>query len=416
MTSKSSVLHQTFKSTTSTRAPSSSYASGSSSASSSSASPSFFPLASSQSSRVVHPPTSYWYTSRPSLSATLASLERTLNQSRTHLFKCGLLRSIATPLSSSEFASSLPHPRERRWKDAKEMGVYLRNGTDLRTSEYRRLTGVLAHLEGLLPYAKLADELPPPSTTSPQGINRSVLPPSLVVNPVAANQALASRSQQKDASSDSAEDPSEHQDVDHYRGSATTLSEQLDVLLSRFIAPAVVSATGTTLERVSGAARRLGRMDHHGRVNAVGRRKESTARVWIIPASSASTEASDQAPTPGRILVNSTSLPEYFSVASHRSTVVRPLTLTSSLGVFNVFAIAEGGGIAAQAEAVAMAMARALAEWERCKIEQGELQEGEVTWREILKKANLIDRDPRMVERKKTGQAKARKKFAWVKR
>ncbi|KDE06766.1 hypothetical protein MVLG_02962 [Microbotryum lychnidis-dioicae p1A1 Lamole] len=415
MTSKSSVLHQTLKSTASTRAPSS-YASGSSSSSSS---PSFFPLASSHSARVVHPPTAYWYTSRPSLNATLASLERTLNQSRTHLFKCGLLRSIATPLSSSEFASSLLHPRERRWKDAKEMGVYLRNGTDLRTSEYRRLTGVLAHLEGLLPYAKLGDELPPPSTTSPQGINRSVLPPSLVVDPVAANQALASRSQQKDApaeSAESAEPESEHEDVDSYRGSATTLSEQLDVLLSRFVAPAVLSATGATLERVSGAARRLGRMDHHGRVNAVGRRKESTARVWIIPASSAATESTEQDPTPGRILVNATSLPEYFSVASHRSAVVRPLTLTSSLGVFNVFAIAEGGGIAAQAEAVAMAMARALAEWERCKIEQGELQEGEVTWREILKKANLIDRDPRMVERKKTGQAKARKKFAWVKR
>lgn len=82
--------------------------------------------------------------------------------------------------------------------------------------------------------------------------------------------------------------------------------------------------------------------------------------------------------------------------------------------------LVKGGGLAAQSEAVAMGIGRALVEWERSeteiRAEKGKVEGTGEEWRDILKKAKLLERDPRMVERKKTGQPKSRKKNAWVKR
>ncbi|ORY87466.1 ribosomal protein S9/S16-domain-containing protein [Leucosporidium creatinivorum] len=344
---------------------------------------SFFPTQSFSQPRQQLPPNSLWFTARPSLNATLQSLQTTLTASRAHLFKAGLLPSINSSLGvDAEFSSTLPHPRARRWMATKEMATYLRNGTDLKSSQYKKLTSVLSNLEGLLPYAELADQLPSPSS------------PSLVVDPVAASKGAL-----------------EGQDA--FRGDSVSLRAQLEDILARFQQPQAVSSTGIAVDRVVGKDRRLGKKDKEGRVMAVGRRKESGARVWIIPAQGAA-DAAEQ--IPGRVLVNSKPLPTYFPLHTHSAAAIQALTLTSSLGSFNVFAIVKGGGIAAQADAVAMGVARALVEWERCEVEAGRIEEATETWRDLLKKAKLIERDPRMVERKKTGQLKARKKFTWVKR
>ncbi|GAA5962025.1 hypothetical protein JCM21900_002802 [Sporobolomyces salmonicolor] len=356
-----------------------------------SASSAFFPVQSSPSPSTLpirptlKPPSALWYTARPSLSATLTSLDETLTRARVHLFRQGLLPSISAPIAGAraEFGEVLPHPRLRRWKNAKEMATYLRNGASLKTNEYKRLTAVLAHLEGLLPYAQVADSVSADATSAP----------SLVVDPVALSTHRAA----------SPED---------VRGApSSSLHSQLEGLLAHFQQAPAVSSTGVTVARVAGKDRRLGSQDALARTYAVGRRKESSARVWIVPAALAQEDAAL-----GRVLVNTLALPSYFSQPTLRTAVVRPFALTSSLGAFNVFAIVKGGGIAAQADAVAMGIARALAEWERCEVAAGRRAEAEESWRDVLKRADLIDRDPRMVERKKTGQVKARKKWTWVKR
>lgn len=259
------------------------------------------------------------------------------------------------------------------------MATYLRNGTSLRTSQYKKLTGLLSHLESLLPYAQIADSLP------------TTILPTLSIDPVA--QVLG--------------EPVPN-DL------PTGLQTQLETILNHFLAKKAISASGETLERVEGRNRRLGKKDEMGRVMAVGRRKESAARVWLVPVPSSSTTTSTQLGIPGRVLINSVPLPNYFPQPTQRATAINPLTLTSTLGSFNVFAIAKGGGLSAQADAVAMGLARALVEWETCEIEQGKMEESSPQiFRELLKKAGLIERDPRMVERKKTGQPKARKMPTW---
>lgn len=236
----------------------------------------------------------------------------------------------------------------------KEMATYLRTGTDLRSSQYKKLTSLLSNLEGLLPYAEVADALPN---------NRG--PPIITMDPV-------SKATGKG---------------DGQLIGGTSLHPQLAGLLARFEQARVVSATGLVVNRVVGVDRRLGKMDAAGRVMAVGRRKESGARVWIVPVQSAEGGADS---IPGRVLINTRSLPEYFSLPAHRSAAILPLTLTSTLGSFNVFAIARGGGLAAQSEAIAMGLSRALVEWERCQVEAGKLVEGAQQWREVLKQGELF--------------------------
>ncbi|BGP49033.1 37S ribosomal protein S9, mitochondrial [Rhodotorula kratochvilovae] len=340
----------------------------------------------------LKPPSREWYTARPTLTQTLTALEDAVTASRAHLYRQGLLPSIAASIAhDGEFAGVLPHPRQRRWKQAKDMAAYLRTGAQLKSSQYKRLTAALAHLEGLLPYARVADSLAASAASGPAA------GPALVVDPVAA---ATGRAPSRDA----------------VRGEPSHgLSAQLEALLAHFTQPAAVSSTGVAVERVVGQARRLGAQDAQQRVFAVGRRKESGARVWIVPTSVAAPADAQEAPL-GRVLVNTLPLPEYFAQTPHRSVVVHPLALTSALGAFNVFAIVKGGGQAAQADAVAMGVARALAEWERIEIEASRRDEGVASWRDILKRAKLIERDPRVVERKKTGRVKARKMPTWVKR
>lgn len=125
-------------------------------------------------------------------------------------------------------------------------------------------------------------------------------------------------------------------------------------------------------------------------IHKIGRRKTAVARVYVAEGS-------------GNITVNKKEFATYFPTATLQYKVMQPLTLTESAANFDVKVNVYGGGTTGQAEAVRMAIARAM-----CEID--------VENRSILKPEGLLTRDPRMVERKKFGQKKARKKFQFSKR
>lgn len=126
-------------------------------------------------------------------------------------------------------------------------------------------------------------------------------------------------------------------------------------------------------------------------VEAIGRRKTATARVRITPA--------------GKTVftVNSKPLKEYFALPALSQVAEAPLKKVKMDGFLNVSAKTVGGGIAAQATAVAHGLARAISK-----------KDG--TLRGTLKKAKLLTRDSRMKERRKFGLKKARKSPQWSKR
>jgi small subunit ribosomal protein S9 len=111
------------------------------------------------------------------------------------------------------------------------------------------------------------------------------------------------------------------------------------------------------------------KIDEFGRAYATGRRKESSARVWMIPTKEASnvldqakTETEGEATIPTtQVLINHLPLATHFEKTSDRETVLRSLRITGLLGGYNVFALVRGGGTSGQAGAVGLAMARALA-------------------------------------------------------
>ena len=105
----------------------------------------------------------------------------------------------------------------------------------------------------------------------------------------------------------------------------------------------------------------------------------------------------------GNITVNKRNLNDYFTTGTLQYKVKQPFTLTETEGNYDVKVNVYGGGITGQAEAVRLALSRAM-----CEID--------IENRGILKPEGLLTRDPRMVERKKFGQKKARKKFQFSKR
>lgn len=168
------------------------------------------------------------------------------------------------------------------------------------------------------------------------------------------------------------------------------------------------------------------KFDQYGRTYTVGKRKTSAARVWVIPMKqqgsvgtpapsppTTDAEAADAllglTPQPSAtihastVLVNNIPLAEYFPVPADRERVIRPLKIAGVLGGYNVFALVRGGGTSGQSGAVALGLAKGIAAHEPA-VEA------------VLRRAKLMRRDPRMVERKKTGMPKARKRYAWVKR
>jgi small subunit ribosomal protein S9 len=124
--------------------------------------------------------------------------------------------------------------------------------------------------------------------------------------------------------------------------------------------------------------------------NAIGRRKCAVARVYIKEGT-------------GVILVNGRDYKEYFPTAILQNTVQQAFEISGTVGTFDVSANLNGGGVKGQAEALRLGISRVLCELDPSR-------------RSALKAEGLMRRDPRMVERKKFGQKKARKRFQFSKR
>ncbi|TAI47075.1 30S ribosomal protein S9 [Flagellimonas allohymeniacidonis] len=125
-------------------------------------------------------------------------------------------------------------------------------------------------------------------------------------------------------------------------------------------------------------------------VHKIGRRKTAVARVYLSEGK-------------GNITVNKKDYKDYFSTATLQYKVQQAFALTGNEDSYDVKVNVYGGGITGQAEAIRLALSRAM-----CEINEEN--------RTVLKPEGLLTRDPRMVERKKFGQKKARKKFQFSKR
>ena len=125
-------------------------------------------------------------------------------------------------------------------------------------------------------------------------------------------------------------------------------------------------------------------------IHKIGRRKTAVARVYLKDGS-------------GNITVNKKDVNDYFTTGTLQYKVAQPLMLTENEGKYDLSINVFGGGITGQAEAIRLAISRIM-----CELDAEN--------RLVLKPEGLLTRDPRMVERKKFGQKKARKKFQFTKR
>lgn len=125
-------------------------------------------------------------------------------------------------------------------------------------------------------------------------------------------------------------------------------------------------------------------------INTLGRRKTAVARVYLSKGK-------------GNVVVNKKDYKEVFPIDVLQSKITQPFELTDTVGQYDVKVNVAGGGINGQVEAIRLGIARALVEISE-------------EYKPLLKEEGLMTRDPRMVERKKPGQPKARKKFQFSKR
>lgn len=123
---------------------------------------------------------------------------------------------------------------------------------------------------------------------------------------------------------------------------------------------------------------------------ATGRRKTSVAQCRFIPGN-------------GKIIVNKRPIEEYFPVEVHRTKINQPFAITKTEGKFDTTIVVRGGGKSGQTGAIQLGLSRALVHFDE-------------QMHQALRDAGLLTRDPRMVERKKFGQKKARKRFQFSKR
>ncbi|KAI4239467.1 MAG: hypothetical protein LQ349_000337 [Xanthoria aureola] len=131
-------------------------------------------------------------------------------------------------------------------------------------------------------------------------------------------------------------------------------------------------------------------IDADGRACGIGRRKSSSAKVYLVPGE-------------GEVLVNGKSINHVFGRVHDRESALWPLKATNRINKYNVWALVSGGGTTGQAEALTLGTAKAL------MVHEPDLKPA-------LRRAGCVTRDPRRVERKKPGKLKARKMPAWVKR
>lgn len=132
------------------------------------------------------------------------------------------------------------------------------------------------------------------------------------------------------------------------------------------------------------------KLDNFGRAYATGRRKDAVARVWVKPGS-------------GKVMVNGRDQSVYFARKTQQLVLNQPFLITNRAGQFDVLCTVKGGGLSGQAGAIRHGISRALENFDP------EL-------RPSLKKAGMLTRDARAVERKKVGKHKARRSKQWAKR
>jgi small subunit ribosomal protein S9 len=132
------------------------------------------------------------------------------------------------------------------------------------------------------------------------------------------------------------------------------------------------------------------KLDQQGRAYATGKRKNAVARVWIKPGG-------------GKILVNTKAVETFFARPVLRMLISQPLVAANRLGQYDVVCSVSGGGLSGQAGAVRHGISKALTYFEP-------------DLRPVLKRGGFLTRDPRVVERKKYGKAKARRSFQFSKR
>ena len=125
-------------------------------------------------------------------------------------------------------------------------------------------------------------------------------------------------------------------------------------------------------------------------IHKIGRRKTSVARIYLSKGKN-------------KVTINGKDYKDYFPTTSLQYKILQPFKLTNNIGKFDLSVNVYGGGITGQVEAIRLAISRALSEMSDEN-------------KSALKKEGLLTRDPRMVERKKFGQKKARKKFQFSKR
>ncbi|PWY99909.1 LOW QUALITY PROTEIN: ribosomal protein S5 domain 2-like protein [Testicularia cyperi] len=299
------------------------------------------------------PSSTAYYTGRPAYIDTLLELEQLTRETKRALEQAHLLPPNSSP-------PSLTSARQNLWAPVDQLQTIL--GTNLKAAQYRQ---ILSRLSLLARYATLVNQLSSSASATPASVAGLLGQGGL---------------------------------VDKYN---TTLEKFLND-----------NAKSNNLLAEKDSDRILWdsanrKVDSHGRAYSRGRRKESSAQVWIV-------RAKDD--TVGQILINNVPINEYFTRTAEREAVTWPLKLTSNLSTYNVFALSRGGGKSGQAGAIAHAIANAIVAetGHNLPVEQG-LPLKKYT-RDILAKDGILKRDPRMVERKKTGLAKARKAFTWVKR
>ncbi|WP_313434482.1 30S ribosomal protein S9 [Novosphingobium sp.] len=141
---------------------------------------------------------------------------------------------------------------------------------------------------------------------------------------------------------------------------------------------------------VSNAPLREQQLDAYGRAYATGRRKDAVARVWVKPGT-------------GKVIINGRDQEVYFARPTLRLVINQTFQVAGRDGQYDVIATVKGGGLSGQAGAVKHGIAQALSKYEPAL-------------RAAVKAAGFLTRDPRVVERKKYGRAKARRSFQFSKR
>ncbi len=169
----------------------------------------------------------------------------------------------------------------------------------------------------------------------------------------------------------------------------TTINDLKDIKASEAAAPAAAAEAPAAAESNQPIVR-VKKIDAQGRSYGTGRRKDAVARVWVKPGS-------------GKVTVNGRDQGTYFARHTHRLILNQPFLVVNSVGHFDVIATVKGGGLSGQAGAVRHGISRAL-------------QNFNPDLRPALKKAGMLTRDSRVVERKKVGMHGARRTKQWAKR